>query len=116
MLALDKKVVTAVLFVAVVLAASSIALGQDAPSTAFEDISGFMGLLTRIFNFLFGLFLVAASFLFLYAGVVYLLARGNTEELDKAKSILVWSVVAVAVAVVAWGIPKAIQGFLATGQ
>jgi len=114
---INKK--TTIAFLALmVLAAPTVALATfhdtvgDDPDSAFSDVGTFTQLLTRIFNFLFGLFMVVASAFLLYAGFLYLNSRGDPGKTENAKHMLLYAVIAVVIAAVAWGLPTAVKTFI----
>lgn len=70
--------------------------GTGLPTTAPGVLIG------QIISWLLGLIGVILIALIVYGGVLYMTAAGNEEQADKAKKILTYSVVGVAIVVVAW--------------
>ena len=71
----------------------TISSGQDV-ITAVENVSGF----------LFKIFMALAVVFIIIAALFYLTAAGNQTQLDKAKNILIYSIVAIVIALIAGGI------------
>ena len=69
-------------------------------------------LANRILNFFFMLAIVIAPILVLYAGFLMLTAGGNPEKLQTARTVLVWTVIAFAIILVAKGFPNVIRSLL----
>lgn len=81
---------------------------NESPTTA-ED---FETMIQTVFNVVFGILVTVASFMLLYAAFEYLTARGESEKLAKARNMIVYAIVALVVAVFAWGLPRVILSFL----
>lgn len=114
---MNKKVLLS-LAIALILAASpALSLAEnhdiaDAPTTVFDTTSEFFDTLGGIFNLLVGVFVAAAAFFLFYGGVVYLTSKGSEEKVAQAKNILIYAVVGLIVALLAWSIPKAVESFI----
>jgi hypothetical protein len=52
---------------------------------------------------------------FIYAGFIYLTAQGKDDEIERAKKILIWAVVGIAVAVLGYVVVKTINDLLVGG-
>ena len=50
----------------------------------------------------------------LWAGFLFVTARGNEEQLSKAKTTLLWAVIGTAILLGAWGIATAVSSFIGT--
>ena len=50
----------------------------------------------------------------LWAGFLFVTARGNEEQLNKAKKTLLWAVIGTAILLGAWGIATAVSSFIGT--
>lgn len=79
--------------------------GQTLPCP-IKTLSGFVDLITKVFNILFGLMIVFASFMLLYGAFLYINAEANPEKINEARKTLIYTVVALVIAVFAWGFPK----------
>lgn len=69
-------------------------------------------LITKLLNFVFGLAIVIAPLIVLYAGFLMLTAAGDATKLQKARTILIWTVIAFAIILVAKGTPNVIRSIL----
>ena len=68
--------------------------------------------LTSILNALWIVFSAIAVILFVIAGILFLTASGAPEKLSTARSALIWGVVGVAVAIIAYSIITIVSGVL----
>ncbi|MBI2515042.1 hypothetical protein HYV91_02565 [Candidatus Wolfebacteria bacterium] len=101
------------------------ALAQNPDPTTRTGISRIAGvptnpneLLTRVGDFVrwaYILFFILAVLFVLIAAYTYLTAAGNQEKIDKAKTMLIYSAVAVAVALMAIVFNTIIGGFVGGG-
>ncbi len=97
---LTKKVITGIM-----LLSPALAFGQNinpsVPKTNITSLSGVESVITRIVNWITGLFFVAAILYIFYAAWLYLSAAGDEEKIHKAKNQLLYSIIAIAVALLA---------------
>lgn len=77
------------------------ALAQAPSVPQLETVGGVTSFLDRIVNYLFGIFLVIAVIMIIYAAFLYLTAAGKEDQLNKAKTTIIYAVIAIVVAVVA---------------
>ena len=75
--------------------------GLTAPQTPIRGISDINTVIVRIVNWVMGLFFVVAVLFIFYAAYLYLTAAGNPEQVSKAHNQLIYSIVAIAVALLA---------------
>ncbi len=75
------------------------------------DATTFNALIQSVFNVVFGLLIIIASFFLLYAAFLYISSHGETEKVTKAKDTVVYAVVALIVAAFAWGLPRVVISF-----
>lgn len=68
-----------------------------------EKYSDFLELANAIGYYVYRVALPIAVVVIIYAGIKFLMARGNASEVTEAKSILLWAVVGVAVIVIGSG-------------
>lgn len=69
------------------------------------------GLITTLINdILIPIGAVVAVVMVMYAGFLFVTARGNTAQIDKAKGALLWAVIGAAILLGAWVIAEAIKG------
>ena len=74
--------------------------------------TGVVQLLLNLLQWVQVFFWIAAVFFGLYAAFLYLTARGNSEKVSQANYMLIYTVVAIVVAVVAYAIPPIVTGFI----
>lgn len=122
-----KKLLTFVslLSLAVVLFVPSAAWGQQvqldvagppspSPGAAGpESVGAGIDLLGTVLTWISTIFWILAVIFILYAGFLYLTAAGDAEKVKKASTQLLYSVIAVAVALFATVIPTFVRNFLA---
>ncbi len=70
------------------------------------DLNVVLQLLVNLLGYVQALFWIAAVFFGLYAAFLYLTAQGDGEKVSKANHMLIYVVVAVVVAVIAYSIPQ----------
>jgi hypothetical protein len=88
------------------------ALAQEPLPAPITDPGDFITLLETVSQWLFAIFLALAVIFFLYAAFLYLTAGGNEATVGRARTVLIYSVVAVVVAVLAGGFVPLIRGIL----
>jgi hypothetical protein len=69
-------------------------------------------LLENVLNFLFGLSIIILPIIILYGGLLLLTAAGDPEKVSKARTILLWAVIAFAVILIARGLPAVLRNLL----
>ena len=79
------------------------------PTTA----TGLLAIINKIFTILFIFLITIASFSLLYAAFLYVTSEGEEEKIKTAKKIIIYAIVALIVAALAWGAPRAVQNFIA---
>lgn len=79
-------------------------------SIASVDIQDLFGAIT---NFLFVLALGVGPLMIIYAGYMILTAGGDAQKMSRAKTIILWTVIALAVIFFAKGLTSLVQGILA---
>ena len=77
--------------------------------------TAFYTMIQTVFNVVFGVLIMVASFMLLYAAFEYITAQGNEEKLGKAKNMIVYAIVAIVVGIFAWGLPRVVIGFFGGG-
>lgn len=77
--------------------------------SGITSANGVLVVLVQVLGYVQAFFWVAAVFFGLYAAFLYLTAQGNGEKISRANNMLVYVVVAVIVAVVAYSIPAFVK-------
>jgi len=100
---------------------ASIALGTLLPSVASAQVTppapittpgGFVTILETVAGWFFAVFLALAVIFLLWAAFQYLTAAGNSDRVNSAKTTLIYSIVAIIVALVAGGIVSLLGGVI----
>lgn len=87
--------------------------GQTCPTTGnITSVNQIFDLINRIVGYIQALFWIGATVFIFYAAYLYLTAAGDPEKVGAARSQLIYAVVAMAVALIAFAIPTIIQSFL----
>ncbi len=95
------------------LVSFAVAVPTCGPSTSpLCNVDDVISLITALVNYMQVVFWILAAASGLYAGILYLRSGGKPEMLKSAEKQLIYTVVAVAVAVMAYGIPKLVDSFL----
>lgn len=74
--------------------------------------AGLTDILDRILNFLFNVAIVLAPVMVLISGIMFLTAAGSPNQVSRAKSILIWTVVGFAVILLSKGLIAVIHGII----
>ena len=116
-----KKLVVAVgtlgLLVAPVLAFAQLPTIAPSPNVAgpITGSQSFINLVNQILFYVATLFWILAAVFVFYAAYLYLTAAGDEEKVKKASHTLMYAVVAIAVGIMAYGIPVLVNTFLLGG-
>jgi len=104
----------AVLCVALIVApAVSFAVFDPPPaSTKTIDASYVKTIIEKVTGWMQGIFFLIAVIFIIYAAFVYLTSAGNEEKIKKAKSIIIYAIVAIAVALLATAVKPFVDTFL----
>lgn len=87
--------------------------GGCGPTTGnITSVNQIFDLINRIVGYIQALFWIVATVFIFYAAYLYLTAAGDPEAVGKARDQLIYAVVAMAVALLAFAIPTIIQSFL----
>ena len=68
--------------------------------------------INRFINFLFYLAIAVVPILIIYAGFLLLTSHGDSKQLSKAKTIILWTLVAFAIILFAKGLPSIVKGVM----
>jgi len=85
---------------------------QDAKGVARGDVTE---IILRIINYALIVLGVLAVLIFIYAGFLYLTASGDEAKLKRAKDVVLYAVVGLAVAVLGFVAVISVQRFIVTG-
>ena len=97
--------ITTVMLVLPVLALAAFSSPQE-PGGSFSDFGTVFGkVLSLIWPIVAGL----AAIMIVAAGIIFITANGDPEKIQMARSALIWSVIGLVVAILAWSIPRIIS-------
>ena len=93
----------------------TVLLAQPATGTeVFTTVAGLIEVIERIGGYLSMIIFSLAIIFILVSAFQFLTAAGNPEKITSARQVLIYALVAVAIAVVAWGLPKLVKALLTT--
>lgn len=84
----------------------------NAPNVGIQGLGDINQIIVGLVNWVTGLFFVAAVLFLFYAAYLYLSAAGDPEQLTKAKNQLIYSVIAIAVALLAGSVRFIVESIL----
>ena len=79
------------------------------PITTLDDILSLIG---RVGDWISAIVLALAITFILVSAFQFLTAAGNPEKISSARNMLIYALVAVAIAAVAWGLPDLVQSLI----
>src|SRR3989344_1864640 len=82
------------------------------PVNPITDFSGLIGVIDKIAQWMFGILMALSTVFILYAAFLYIISQGSEDRIKTAKTILIYAVVGLIVAVLAGGINIVIQDFI----
>lgn len=100
---------------------AGIAQGQDPPrgliptgaeATEITSIIAVQEVVTRIVGWAQVFFYIIATLFIIFAAFKYLMSGGEEEKVKEAKSMLIYSIVAIAIAAVSGGVVLVVRNFL----
>lgn len=87
----------------------------DQGDTGLADTS-VTDILTGLMKWLLMIVAIIAVIAFVIAGILYLTAAGDSEQIEKAKKAMIWSIVGVVVALLGVIVMNAVQSWLGGGD
>ena len=109
---LTKKLIILSLTTLPVLGFAQQTYNTQAPDVGIRNLSDVSAIIVNLVNWVTGLFFVAAILFLFYAAYLYLSAAGDPESLKAAKNQLNYSVIAIAVALLATSIRFIVESIL----
>ena len=117
-----KKIFAAVLLCLVLtVAVAGVAFAQTVPAaprtipSGITTATGFIALLNDLTDWLFVIWVLIAVLFIVVAGLQFIMAQGDPTAISKARMSLIWAAVGIGVALLARGLPEAVENLL-TGQ
>ena len=84
----------------------------ELPDNAPTNFEGLIKVIVTVAQWMFGILMALSIVFILYAAFLYVISQGNEERIKMAKTILIYAVVGLIVAVLAGGINVVIQDFI----
>ena len=109
---MKKSLSTLILVSIVVMFVLPIAMPVCADEGLITEPNQVVGFIEKVGDWFFAILMAVAGVLIILAGWTFLTAGGNPDSVVKARQMLVFALVGVAVAVLAKGLPYLIKNFL----
>jgi hypothetical protein len=93
-------------------ALASIASSTNRPPATIRKGTEVQAAIENVAGFMFNIFTALAVIFVIFAAFLYLTASGNTSQLDRAKNVLIYAIVAIVLALVAGGIVTLIKSII----
>lgn len=99
------------------LAGFLVTQAQSGPPTVgvVTSVSGIWNVITTIVRWVYWLFFIAAVLFIIFAAFTYLTAAGDAAKVKTANTRLMYAIVAVAVALIAYGVEALVRSALTSG-
>lgn len=109
---MNSRKITSAIVIGVALAAPLIGLAQttQVPTT----VAGVYNVLETIFQVIYYIFFVVAAIMILIAAFKYLTAQGDPEKVGEARQMVIYAVIAIAIALVSIGVTQIVANFFGT--
>jgi len=91
------------------------AIESPLPTSVITNVSQVLNVVQYIVKLVYWLFFLIAILFIILAAFNYLTAGGDPSKVKKATNMLIYAVVAVVVALIAWGIESIVRNALSTG-
>lgn len=69
-------------------------------------------LISQVIRYILGIIAILATLQFIWGGVMMIMASGNAEQIQKAKSTLTWAVIGLFLILISWSVIKFVVGAL----
>jgi len=80
------------------------ALGAEGDMSTVQSADSIVEMITRVVNWFAWFIAVASVIMGLYSGMLFITARGNTAQLETARQILIYVVIGITIAILAFSI------------
>jgi hypothetical protein len=104
--------ITAGIFLAVFFAAAQ---ASPEPTSVITNVNQILNIVRYVVKLVYWLFFLIAVLFVIFAAFTYLTAGGAEVKVKKATNMLIYAVVAVVVALIAWGIESIVRNALMQG-
>ncbi len=109
---LIKKTLAGIITLMPTLTLAAPNFGLTGQETTISTVGGVEALIGKIVNWISGLFFVVAIVYIIYAAFLFLTSGGDTEKVTTAKNQLLYSIIAIAVALLAFSMKTIVRNFL----
>jgi len=103
------------IFLLVLTVSPALAQNLEEPPVQNKDLSSWLAVVLIITKWIYTVLLIVAVVFVLLAAFTYLTASGDPAKVKKATNMLIYAVVAVVVALIAWGIESIVRNALMQG-
>ena len=86
--------------------------GGSGVTSPINSVTGVQDLLNRVLRIMYVIFFIIAAIFIVLAAFKYLTAQGDEEKVGEAKKMLIYAIVAIAVALIATGVSSVVGGVL----
>ena len=97
---MSRRIISNLIFTGVVVLIPLLASAQS----VIDDIFARNGVLVTTFNLVIGLLFVLATVIFLWGVIQFIVKSGDEVARNKAKGIMTWGIIGLAVMAAAWGL------------
>jgi multisubunit Na+/H+ antiporter MnhB subunit len=91
-------------------------LGRSNAQSSGLPVDSIYSIIMRTMDWLLAILGFIGIIGFVIAGILYLTAAGNEEQIEKAKSAMMYSILGIVVALIGFVIIKAVEGWLTSGS
>ncbi len=94
------------------------AVSGDVPNPPDPSITSYCELIckiTLVAQWMYGILMILGVIFVLYAAFLYLISQGSDERIGTAKKVLIYAIVALVIAVLAWGVSGLVEGWMTSG-
>ena len=105
------KLIGLVIALTALVSPALISATNGAP-TVFTTGQGLLDFISKIVNWMFAILMIVAVVFLIFAAFSFLTAAGDPEKIGKAKTQLIYAIVAIGVAVLARGIVFVVQNII----
>ena len=92
--------------------AAAIPSAPPTPTVEKESIGQLFDILLAALSWVYAIFFVIAAFFILFAAFTYLTAKGDPEKVKGARDQIIYAVIAIVVALLAFSIDRIVKAFL----
>ena len=87
-------------------------LGQAATTPDLPTDAHLLDMIADIANYLFWILLAISIVFIVYAGLLFVTASGNAEQVEKARGIILYAIIGIVIAIIAYAIRTFLLGLV----